>query len=54
MFGIHRCDLNIIINKAIRDCKYLARHMPVFGNVHPIKLENVDIFFVTCVHDLYH
>ena len=22
------------------------RHMPVFGNVHPIKIENVDIFFV--------
>ena len=35
------------INKAIRDGKYLARHMPVLGNVHPIKIENVDIFFVT-------
>ena len=23
------------------------RHMPVLGNVHPIKIENVDIFFVT-------
>ena len=23
-------------NKAIRDGKYLARHMPVLGNVHPI------------------
>ena len=34
-------------NKAIRDGKYLARHMPVLGNVHPIKIENVDIFFVT-------
>ena len=33
------------INKAIRDGKYLARHMPVLGNVHPIKIENVDIFF---------
>ena len=33
-------------NKAIRDGKYLARHMPVLGNVHPIKIENVDIFFV--------
>ena len=21
------------------------RHMPVLGNVHPIKIENVDIFF---------
>ena len=27
-------------NKAIRDGKYLARHMPVLGNVHPIKIEN--------------
>ena len=36
-----------ILNKAIRDGKYLARHMPVLGNVHPIKIENVDIFFVT-------
>ena len=35
------------VNKAIRDGKYLARHMPVLGNVHPIKIENVDIFFVT-------
>ena len=34
-------------NKAIRDGKYLARHMPVLGKVHPIKIENVDIFFVT-------
>ena len=25
----------------------IPRHMPVLGNVHPIKLENVDIFFVT-------
>ena len=32
------------MNKAIRDGKYLARHMPVLGNVHPIKIENVDIF----------
>ena len=31
-------------NKAIRDGKYLARHMPVLGNVHPIKIENFDIF----------
>ena len=36
-----------IYNKATRDGKYLARHMPVLGNVHPIKIENVDIFFVT-------
>ena len=27
-------------NKAIRDGKY----MPVLGNVHPIKIENLDIF----------
>ena len=33
-----------IVNKAIRDGKYLARHMPVLGNVHPIKFENIDIF----------
>ena len=41
--------MNVIAdnNKAIRDGKYLARHMPVLGNVHPIKIENVDIFFVT-------
>ena len=31
-------------NKAIRDGKYLARHMPVLDNVHPIKIENFDIF----------
>ena len=31
-------------NKAIRDGKYLARHMPVLGNVHPIKIENVTSF----------
>ena len=23
------------------------RHMPVIANVHPIKIENFDIFFVT-------
>ena len=23
------------------------RHMPVLGNIHPIKIENFDIFFVT-------
>ena len=33
-----------VCNKAIRYGKYLARHMPVLGNVHPIKIENVDIF----------
>ena len=33
-----------ITNKAIRDGKYLARHMPVLGKVHPIKFENIDIF----------
>ena len=41
------CALYNLINKAIRDGKYLARHMPMLGNVHPIKIENVDIFFVT-------
>ena len=35
---------NTVINKAIRDGKYLARHMPVLGNVHPIKIEKFDIF----------
>ena len=30
-----------IYNKAIRDGKYLARHMPVLGNVHPIKIKNI-------------
>ena len=42
--------MHYITNKAIRDGKYLARHMPVLGNVHPIKIENVDIFFVTSFH----
>ena len=32
------------LNKAIRDGKYLARHMPVLDNVHHIKIENFDIF----------
>ena len=36
--------LNNIDNKAIRDGKYLARHMPVLGNVHPIK-SKILIFF---------
>ena len=35
---------NGLTNKAIRDGKYLARHMPVLGNVHPIKIEKFDIF----------
>ena len=30
-------------NKAIRDGKYIARHMSVLGNVHPIKIEKFDI-----------
>ena len=38
---------NTLPNKAIRDGKYLAHHMPVLGNVHPIKIENVDIVFET-------
>ena len=33
-----------VLNKAIRDDKYLARHMPVLGKVHPIKIEHFDIF----------
>ena len=41
----HTWEAHYKINKAIRDGKYLARHMPVLGNVHPIKIENVDIFF---------
>ena len=28
-------------NKAIRDGKYSPRHMPVLGNVHTIKIENL-------------
>ena len=32
------------MNKAIRDAKYLARHMSVFGNFHPIKIEFLYIF----------
>ena len=36
--------VNKNLNKAIRDGKYLARHMPVLGNVHPIKIEKFDIF----------
>ena len=35
---------NTLFNKAIRDGKYLARHIPVLGNVHPIKIENFDMF----------
>ena len=31
------------LNKAIRDGKYLARYMPVLGNVHPINIEHFDI-----------
>ena len=37
-------EIRTYLNKAIRDGKYLARHMPVLGNVHPIIIENVDIF----------
>ena len=36
--------VNYNYNKAIRDGKYLARHMPVLGNVHPIKID-ILIFF---------
>ena len=41
---MNTCQQITVTNKAIRDGKYLARHMPVLGNVHPIKIENVDIF----------
>ena len=44
---VSHCFDNLLIashNKAIRDGKYLAHHMPVLGNVHPIKIENFDIF----------
>ena len=34
-------SFSTVINKAIRDGNYIARHMPVLGNVHP---ENLDIF----------
>ena len=30
-------------NKTISDGKYLARHMPVIGHVHPIKIENGEL-----------
>ena len=40
---VHTTSLNITtcLNKAIRDGKYLARHMPLFGNVHLIKIKNI-------------
>ena len=41
-------------NKAIRDGKYLARHMPVLGNVHPIKFENIDMTSFLCSLELYY
>ena len=47
IYSLNIWQLHNIYNKAIRDGKYLARHMPVLGNVHPIKIKNVDIFFVT-------
>ena len=33
-------------NKAIKDGKYLARHMPVLSSVHPIKFARVFIFLI--------
>ena len=42
-----------MMNKAIRDGKYLARHMPVLGNVHPIKIVFFLYFFVTSFLFLY-
>ena len=37
-----RC--NIIITRQSEMANTSPRHMPVLGNVHPIKIENVDIF----------
>ena len=42
--GIYMYLQHDIHNKAIRDDKHLARHMPVLGNVQPIKIEKFDIF----------
>ena len=41
---VHTLAFITSVNKAIRDGKYLARHMPVLGNVNPITIENFDIF----------
>ena len=38
------CHLVAYNNKTIRDGKYLARHMPVLGNFHPITIEILYIF----------
>ena len=35
--------VHVSSSKAIRDGKYLARHMPVPGNVHPIKIQTFDV-----------
>ena len=37
----HRTGIQL---KAIRDGNTSPRHIPVHGNVHPIKIENIDIF----------
>ena len=37
----HHWNIQNQYNKAIRDGKYLARHMPVIGNVHPIKIKKL-------------
>ena len=38
--------INTILRKAIRDGKYTSpRHMPVLGNFHPIKIEQIWYFF---------
>ena len=39
-------------NKAIRDGKYLARHMPVLGNVHPINIEHFVVTSFLCSLEL--
>ena len=40
---INKLVLKTFDNKAIRDGNYLARLMPVLGNVHRIKIENYNI-----------
>ena len=44
--------MSYMYNKAIRSMQSdmantSPRHMPVLGNVHPIKIEKIDIFLVT-------
>ena len=43
-------------NKAIRDRKYLAPHMPVLGKVHPIKIlwKKLSVQFLRYAIELLH